>query len=87
MLIYVFYSGLIGKSWAMVFISGGYSVCLYDIDTEQTSSAMTFIKDKLHQLEKDGLIRGSSSAEEQYSLISSTTDLKTCIRGAVHIQV
>ena len=71
----------------MVFVSGGYSVCLYDIDTDQTSSAMKFIEEKLRQLEKDGLLRGTLSVEEQISLVSSTNSLKECLKDSIYIQV
>lgn len=31
-------SGLIGKSWAMIFASEGFNVVLYDVDQAQVSS-------------------------------------------------
>lgn len=44
-LIYVaLYSGLIGRSWAMVFLSGGYKVKIYDNKPGQASAAIAEIK-------------------------------------------
>lgn len=37
-------SGLIGRSWAMVFISGGYNVKLYDNQPGQAAKAITEIR-------------------------------------------
>lgn len=49
---YVFFSGLIGRSWAMVFISGGYSVKIYDNQSGQAANAITEIKSvSLHNTE------------------------------------
>ena len=33
-------SGLIGKSWAMIFASEGFSVVLYDVDQSQVNKAI-----------------------------------------------
>ena len=33
-------SGLIGKSWAMIFASEGFNVVLYDVDQNQVSKAI-----------------------------------------------
>ena len=33
-------SGLIGKSWAMIFASEGFNVKLYDVDKNQVSKAI-----------------------------------------------
>lgn len=37
-------SGLIGRSWAMVFISGGYNVKIYDNQPGQAAKAITEIR-------------------------------------------
>ncbi|KAK6015754.1 3-hydroxyacyl-CoA dehydrogenase, NAD binding domain protein, partial [Ostertagia ostertagi] len=42
-------SGLIGSCWATLFVSAGYSVCLYDISDAQLDSAKKHI---LHNLQK-----------------------------------
>jgi L-gulonate 3-dehydrogenase len=36
-------SGLIGKSWAMIFASVGYNVMLYDVEPQQVTTAIESI--------------------------------------------
>ena len=36
-------SGLIGKSWAMIFASVGYNVVLYDVEEKQVTAAIESI--------------------------------------------
>nr|KAG5711098.1 hypothetical protein BaRGS_004742 [Batillaria attramentaria] len=59
----------------MLFASGGYRVELYDLDPEQVDKAKADIKDQLEVLEKQGLLRGALSREEQFNLITGVTDL------------
>lgn len=80
-------SGLIGRSWAMLFASGGYNVVIYDNDPKVSEAALGIIEEQLKKLENDQLLRGSLSAAEQVKLISSTSDLAECLRDAVHVQV
>ncbi|KAK7503172.1 hypothetical protein BaRGS_00005437 [Batillaria attramentaria] len=79
-------SGLIGRSYAMLFASGGYRVELYDLDPEQVDKAKADIKDQLEVLEKQGLLRGALSREEQFNLITGVTDLSACAKGAFFVQ-
>lgn len=37
-------SGLIGRSWAMLFASGGFKVKLYDIEQQQITNALENIR-------------------------------------------
>lgn len=37
-------SGLIGRSWAMLFASGGFKVKLYDIEQQQITNALESIR-------------------------------------------
>lgn len=64
-------SGLIGQSWAMIFASAGYQVFVYDIEESQIKNSLTNIKQQFETLEKDGVLRGTLSATQQYE----------CIRG------
>lgn len=79
-------SGLIGRSWAMLFAGAGYKVRLFDIQPEQVQSALTEIEKQLNELEKSKLLRGSISAKEQVALISGTSSLKECVSGALLVQ-
>ena len=54
-------SGLIGRSYAMIFASAGFNVKLYDIAQNQVKAALEDIASQLKILEKDGLIRGKLS--------------------------
>jgi len=79
-------SGLVGKSWAMIFASAGYKVTLFDIDENQVAKALENIATELIQFEKDGVIRGTLSAEAQTNLISGSTNLADCIKDCVYVQ-
>lgn len=63
-------SGLIGRSWSMLYASVGYSVVIYDVIPEQVQTALTDIKDQLQTLKNEKLLRGNISAEDQLKLIS-----------------
>ncbi|XP_075419709.1 lambda-crystallin homolog [Tenrec ecaudatus] len=79
-------SGLIGRSWAMLFASGGLQVKLYDVDPRQVTTALESIRKEMELLEKSGALKGSLGAQEQLSLISSCPDLQMAVEGAMHIQ-
>uniref|UniRef100_A0A8C5LY00 L-gulonate 3-dehydrogenase n=1 Tax=Leptobrachium leishanense TaxID=445787 RepID=A0A8C5LY00_9ANUR len=79
-------SGLIGRSWAMVFASGGFRVKLYDIVKEQVSAALEDIRKQMEELKKSDMLRGTLNVDEQMSLISGSTELKETLEGAVFIQ-
>lgn len=79
-------SGLIGRSWAMLFAAAGYKVIIYDVDSAQMSSALENILSQLKELEKSGLLRGSLSVVEQHKLISGTSSLADCVVDAKYVQ-
>ncbi|XP_014251952.1 lambda-crystallin homolog isoform X2 [Cimex lectularius] len=79
-------SGLIGRSWSMLFVSVGYNVCIYDVVSEQVEEAKKFIKNELENMEKNKILKGKLSAEEQYNLISGNLSLSECLQGAIYMQ-
>ncbi|AWP13531.1 putative lambda-crystallin -like [Scophthalmus maximus] len=79
-------SGLIGRSWAMVFASGGYSVKIYDNQPGQAVKAITEIRKQLQELEEAHMLRGELTAAQQLSLLSSYDDLAQALEGAFFVQ-
>jgi len=79
-------SGLIGKSWAMIFASVGYEVTLYDIESSAVSAALASIRSELLELEAAGTLRGRLPAAEQADLIRGTDRLEECLAGAKYVQ-
>lgn len=79
-------SGLVGKSWAMIFAGAGYEVVVYDIIPSQVSDALTSIQSQLTDLKKSGMLRGTLSPEEQFSLIKGCSNLQEAVTDAVYVQ-
>uniref|UniRef100_A0A3P9DFS2 L-gulonate 3-dehydrogenase n=1 Tax=Maylandia zebra TaxID=106582 RepID=A0A3P9DFS2_9CICH len=79
-------SGLIGRSWAMLFVSGGYNVKIYDNQPGQSTKAITEIKKQLVELEEAHMLRGELSAAQQLALLSSYDDLSQALDGAFFVQ-
>lgn len=79
-------SGLIGRSWAMVFLSGGYMVKIYDNKPGQASEAITEIRKQLEELQQAKMLRGNLPAAEQLSRLSSHDDLQQALEGAFFVQ-
>uniref|UniRef100_A0A8I5UK36 Crystallin lambda 1 n=1 Tax=Pongo abelii TaxID=9601 RepID=A0A8I5UK36_PONAB len=80
-------SGVIGRSWAMLFASGGFQVKLYDIEQQQIRNALENIRKEMKLLEQAGSLKGSLSVEEQLSLISGCPNIQEAVEGAMHIQL
>lgn len=79
-------SGLIGKSWAMIFASVGYKVVLFDVEASQVATALENIRDELKEFEAAGTLRGTLCAKDQADLISGTDSLAECVKGTKYIQ-
>ncbi|XP_048454028.1 lambda-crystallin homolog isoform X2 [Rhincodon typus] len=79
-------SGIVGRSWAMLFASAGYRVVLYDTVQQQVTSAIENIRQQLTELERTGRLRGTFKPEEQMMLITASNDLAQAVEGAIHIQ-
>ncbi|XP_070189700.1 lambda-crystallin-like isoform X2 [Littorina saxatilis] len=80
-----YHRGLIGRSFAMIFASGGYKVTLFDLEPDQVSKAKADIQTQLGSLEREGLLRGSLSVQQQFDLITGVTDLATCVKDAFFV--
>ncbi|XP_047456006.1 lambda-crystallin homolog [Mugil cephalus] len=79
-------SGLIGRSWAMVFVSGGYTVKIFDNQPGQSANAITEIKKQMEELEGARMLRGKLTAAQQIQLLSSYDDLAQALEGAFFVQ-
>lgn len=79
-------SGLIGRSWAMLFASVGYQVTIYDIEPAQIKTALSDIDQQLKALEKENLLRGKLNAVQQYACIRGSTSLIETVSDAVLVQ-
>lgn len=79
-------SGLIGRSWAMVFASGGYSVKIYDNQPGQAAKAIIEIRKQLEELEAAHMLRGELNATQQMALFSHYDDLAQALEGAFFVQ-
>ncbi|KAG7467249.1 hypothetical protein MATL_G00151370 [Megalops atlanticus] len=79
-------SGLIGRSWAMVFLSGGYRVKLYDNQPGQAARAIEEVGKQLEELQQAHMLRGELSAVDQLALLSSHDDLPQALEGAFFVQ-
>jgi len=81
-------SGLVGRSFAVIFSRAGYSVYLYDNVEKQLKDALVLIKSQLDDFEAKGLLQHSfmKTSDEAFALISTTLDLKEAMDGAFFVQ-
>lgn len=79
-------SGLIGRSWSMIFSGAGYRVQLYDVNSDCLAQAPSLIAKELEELCAKKLARGNLSLEERLALISTTDSLEECLKDSVHVQ-
>jgi L-gulonate 3-dehydrogenase len=79
-------SGLIGRSWAMLFAAAGYEVKLFDAQSDQVSGAIDDILVQLKDLNEAGLLRGKLTISEQHGLIGAAGSLAECVSGAAYVQ-
>ncbi|CAC5392506.1 CRYL1 [Mytilus coruscus] len=70
----------------MIFAGAGYSVCLFDVDPAQLERAKSNISSTLQRYEKDGLMRGTGTAIEQFTRVSTSTSLEECLNSTFYVQ-
>ncbi|XP_013381118.1 lambda-crystallin homolog [Lingula anatina] len=78
-------SGLIGRSFAMLYASAGYMVKIYDISEDMLKDAMSYIEQRFTALQANGLLKGKLTAEEQLKLITVATDMRDCVESAFYV--
>lgn len=59
----------------MIFASAGYKVFIFDIESSQIEGALNDIKTQLQTFEKEGIMRGTLSAEKQIALIKGKHEI------------
>ncbi|MCL4132319.1 UNVERIFIED_CONTAM: hypothetical protein GTU68_001292 [Idotea baltica] len=79
-------SGLIGRSYAMLFASAGYQVNIYDAIPTQIPTALSDIRKQLKELESSGNLHGTLTADQQFSLIQGSPSLERCLANSKHVQ-
>jgi len=76
-------SGLIGRSWAMVFARGGHDVVLWDQDAAQVEKALAHVARTLPQMAEAGLVEDAAAATAR---IRGASTLAEALAGADFIQ-
>ncbi|MBW4025026.1 MAG: 3-hydroxyacyl-CoA dehydrogenase [Proteobacteria bacterium] len=78
-------SGLIGRSWAIVFARGGCAVSLWDPHPAAVPAAVEFIARRLPELEAAGLLRGETP-EAVLARLTPADTLEAALSGADYVQ-
>ena len=79
-------SGLIGRSWALLFARAGYAVRLYDVmDGAAEAAVQQLHGEKLPELEAGNLLNGHT-VEQVAERIGSVTSLSELLQDAVYVQ-
>jgi L-gulonate 3-dehydrogenase len=76
-------SGLIGRSWAIVFAGGGFDVALYDAMLGVADQARGLVAEGLDELSTHGLVADAKAAARRVRVASSLAD---ALDGATHVQ-
>jgi len=80
-------TGLVGKSWAMLFAAGGHEVRLFDAFPQALAAAPKQIEDMFRDLASKGFLNTDKvSLEKQIELIKPYPTLKEALVGATYIQ-
>jgi L-gulonate 3-dehydrogenase len=76
-------SGLIGRSWAIVFARAGWTVALYDAVDGVATSAIPLIEAELNSLAKLGLVDDPRAA---IARVTAAATLEQALDGADFVQ-
>lgn len=76
-------SGLIGRSWAVVFANGGFDVALYDAVAGVADRALSLIAESFDELSAHDLAKDVKAAAAR---VRTTTSLADALDGASYIQ-
>ncbi len=78
-------TGLIGRSWSMVFARAGLDVSIWDAHPPAAEAALDFIGRRLPELAELGLLH-NRTPETVLAAIKPAASLADCLDGATHVQ-
>jgi L-gulonate 3-dehydrogenase len=76
-------SGLVGRSWAVVFAGGGFDVALYDAAPGVADRALDLVSEALEELSAHGLVKDAEAAAAR---VRAATSLSDALDGASFVQ-
>jgi 3-hydroxyacyl-CoA dehydrogenase len=76
-------TGLIGRSWAIVFAAGGFEVALYDVCRDVVDAAHTLVGRGLRDIAEQGLLDNPQAAAAR---VRAAADLADALDGAAIVQ-
>jgi L-gulonate 3-dehydrogenase len=76
-------SGLVGRSWAVVFAGGGFDVTLYDAAPGVADRAHDLVSEALEELSAHGLVKDAKAAAAR---LRAATSLSDALDGAGFVQ-
>ncbi len=77
-------TGLIGRSWAIVFARAGYEVSIYDNAPKALSDCLTALRENLGELSQEGLL--NEPPDDIFQRITPVGTLLEAVRDAVLVQ-
>jgi 3-hydroxyacyl-CoA dehydrogenase len=78
-------TGLIGRSWSIVFARAGFDVWLWDPIEEAVRTSIKLIREGLPSLAEENLLNGCT-IEQVLRRIHISTNLDNALEGAIHVQ-
>ena len=77
-------AGLIGRAWSIVFARAGFNVALWDPYPQQVQAALTFIGERLPELEEAGLLK--EPPQLVLARVRPADTLAEAVDAAEHVQ-